>query len=726
MAFKVVLLVENNTVPTDIRVWREARTAVQAGYSVTVVAPASDRHPRRHEWIDGVEIFRHPAWQAEGSALKQMLEYANAFAWEAWICVKLALRRPPRIVHAANPPDYLFLIAWILRTRGVKFIFDHHDLSPELYLAKFGPDRRNDPIHRLLRWMERRSCRAADAVISSNRSYREHVIAKHGIAPEKVFVVRNDPEPDDTCSTSRRQDSNGLVRLIYVGAISRQDGVDILMRAIHCLVTDLRCPGVRCAVVGDGDDLDRVKRLCSELGLDAHCEFTGYVHERERVREMLDMADICLEAAPCSEVNARSTFIKVMEYMAAGRPIVAFDLEETRFSAQGAAILVPDGDVRAFAAAIRTLVEDPHMREELGARGLERICKELNWSSSAKELLRAYEYVLRAPTPGGVGRGRWAEHERVPRQIPEGKTRAVGSGRKARSYVIVSTVKDEERFVEETLRCVAKQTVLPARWIIVDDRSIDRTRELVQRFIGAYQWIELIGTDADAVASGSPIMHAFYLGLRRTAGLQFDYLVKLDCDLMLPADYFERLLEEFERDPALGIASGIYLEEAGGEWRAIAMPQYHAAGASKMVRRECFEDFGGFVRERGWDTVDEVRAQCQGWRTRHFCHLRFRHLKPEGSRAGSLRTCVMHGEVHYLSGGGPLFLALKAAHRMIAGSPVLLGGCAVLLGYLRLLFARRTMLVSVAEARYYRQVLNHRMREWIAERFRKLHALRVR
>jgi poly-beta-1,6-N-acetyl-D-glucosamine synthase len=298
---------------------------------------------------------------------------------------------------------------------------------------------------------------------------------------------------------------------------------------------------------------------------------------------------------------------------------------------------------------------------------------------------------------------------------------------RGRRYVIISPMKDEERFVEQTLSSVAAQSVRPARWIIVDDQSTDGTREVVRRFIAAYPWIELLEErEAWPSGSGSPIMHAFYRGLQRVAGSEFDYIVKLDCDITLPPRYFETLFAEFESDPELGIASGIYLEEAAGDWKAVRMPDYHAAGASKVVRWACFEDFGGFVRERGWDTVDEVQAQCRGWRTGHFSHVAFRHLKPEGSRAGRWRTCLMHGEVYYLSGGGPFFLALKIAHRMITGAPVVLGGCALLLGYLRPLLTGREMLVSATEARHYRRVLNHRVRESITRGMRSLHRAKVR
>lgn len=277
-------------------------------------------------------------------------------------------------------------------------------------------------------------------------------------------------------------------------------------------------------------------------------------------------------------------------------------------------------------------------------------------------------------------------------------------------YLIVSPVKDEERHVERTLRSVTSQTVTPVRWIIVDDASDDGTADIVRRYASEYPFIQLVSRiRTGARQPGSAVMHAFYHGLQHAEGVAYDYIVKLDCDVELPHDYFEILLGYFQREPRLGIASGVYLEEGAGGWKAVPMPAYHAAGASKVMRATCFEEIGGFVRERGWDTVDEVRAQVRGWMTRHYPEIEFRHLKPEGAGIGSVRTNLMHGDVYYLTGGGPLFLALKVVHRMFAGSPPMIGGLAMLWGYLRCLASGRDRLVSPKEARYYRRLLNARI-----------------
>lgn len=280
----------------------------------------------------------------------------------------------------------------------------------------------------------------------------------------------------------------------------------------------------------------------------------------------------------------------------------------------------------------------------------------------------------------------------------------------ANRYLVVSPVKDEARHVERTLRSMIEQTLRPVLWVIVDDGSTDGTAEILRRHAQAHDWIRIVTREPGrARLPGSAVMHAFYHGLERAGDVDHDFVVKLDCDLELPRDYFENVLRRFELDPRLGIASGVYLEEGPAGWTPVPMPAYHAAGASKVMRRRCFADIGGFVRERGWDTVDEVRAQVKGWSTTHFADIRFQHLKPEGSGIGSMRTHVMHGDVYYLTGGGPLFLLLKAAHRMVTGTPKVVGGLAMLYGYLRCLVGGRERLVDAAEARHYRRLLNRRI-----------------
>jgi biofilm PGA synthesis N-glycosyltransferase PgaC len=284
------------------------------------------------------------------------------------------------------------------------------------------------------------------------------------------------------------------------------------------------------------------------------------------------------------------------------------------------------------------------------------------------------------------------------------------------SYLIISAVKDEEQYIETTLESVLLQTVRPARWIIVDDGSGDRTAEIVERYSRNQDWISLIRLPRrDARLTGTAEIIAFNAGLTRAQGQAYDFVVKLDCDLLLPSGYFEQILGRFKQDPRLGIASGVYIEERNGVSKAVPMPEYHAAGASKVIRRRCFEEIGGFVTSRGWDTVDEIRAQTLGWRTRHFADITFDHLRPEGSSLGPLYTNYLHGEVYYLTGGSWSFFLFKTLHRIVVGKPPLIGGLTLLGGFLKPWVMRRDRLVNSAECKWYRQAQQQRVWRRIKE-----------
>jgi glycosyltransferase involved in cell wall biosynthesis len=282
--------------------------------------------------------------------------------------------------------------------------------------------------------------------------------------------------------------------------------------------------------------------------------------------------------------------------------------------------------------------------------------------------------------------------------------------RSACKYVIVSPIKDEEKYIETTIQSVLRQTVLPLRWIIVDDGSTDGTRRIVDHYAEKQPWITVLPLGSGSVRqTGLAEIRAFIAGFELVRETEFDFVVKLDGDLDLPPDYFERLIGKFQDDDTLGIASGVFLEQPRNRWISVPMPEYHAAGASKMVRSRCFQDIGGFVSNIGWDTIDEIRAQTRGWKTAHFKELRFYHLKPEGSGLGYIRTNSIHGEIYYLTGGGKLFFALKVLHRMIFGRAFLLGGLAMLGGFLKASASKRPRLVSDREAKFYRELLNARI-----------------
>jgi poly-beta-1,6-N-acetyl-D-glucosamine synthase len=284
------------------------------------------------------------------------------------------------------------------------------------------------------------------------------------------------------------------------------------------------------------------------------------------------------------------------------------------------------------------------------------------------------------------------------------------------AYVVVTPVRDEARFIGDMVDSVLRQSHLPLLWVIVDDGSSDGTLQIVQERTRGLDWVTVLCTGSSKRQLGSAEVLAFQRGLATIdAATPYDYIVKLDGDLRLPSDYFEHLLRAMQARPRWGIASGVYSEQQGVDaegadtWQVVSMPSYHAAGASKVVRRPCFEEMGGFVARKGWDTVDEVRAGLRGWHTGHVPDLVFQHLKPEGQAMGPLQTHRFHGEIYYQTGGGWLFLWVKVAHRMWAGRPWLLGGLAMLWGFVMPTVLRRERLVTAEEARFYRDLLNQRL-----------------
>jgi poly-beta-1,6-N-acetyl-D-glucosamine synthase len=278
-------------------------------------------------------------------------------------------------------------------------------------------------------------------------------------------------------------------------------------------------------------------------------------------------------------------------------------------------------------------------------------------------------------------------------------------------YVVVSPAKDESQYIESTLKSVVAQTILPVRWIIVDDGSSDNTAEIVRRYSQQHRWIQLLQLPRRNVRNPGPAgVYAFVAALEALGQVEYDFLVKLDSDLELPLNYFEIALKRFEDDPRLGIASGTYLENWDETWEPIVMPEYHAAGASKIMRRKCFEDFGGFAPTLGWDTIDEIRAQMKGWKTCHFQDIQFKHLRHEGEGTGILKTCKDNGEIYYLLGGGFGFFLLKILHRSLSWKkPYALKSMAMLSGYLHPLLKGIPRIVTKEEAFHYRTLLNSRI-----------------
>ena len=391
---RILILVENLSVPFDRRVWQESQALAGAGFQVTVICPTgSDRDRERDVVIDGVRILRYPLRAATGGPLGYLREYAVAL----WHTLRLAIkvRRDGRIdfVQACNPPDLLFVVALVLRPGGTRFIFDHHDLVPEMFLSRF--PGRGRILFQLTRFAERLTFAAAHAAISTNESYRRIAIERGKLSGDRVVVVRNGP--DLSRFTPREPDISlrrGKPYLIaYLGVMGRQDRVDYALRALQLLRDEIGRDDIHCIFMGAGDAFDEMVALSEQLGLADIVDFAGWVGD-EFIQRCLSTADVCVAPDPLNAYNNSSTMIKVAEYMAIGRPIVAFDLHETRVTAGDAAIYVPGNDERAFAKAIHDLLQDPERRRQMGESGRRRVENELSWAVSRKRLVEFYEHLV--------------------------------------------------------------------------------------------------------------------------------------------------------------------------------------------------------------------------------------------------------------------------------------------------------------------------------------------
>jgi glycosyltransferase involved in cell wall biosynthesis len=379
--------------PFDRRVWMELNALQAAGYEVSAICPMGEGGTAAHEVLGGIHVWRYPPPPPTQGFLSYVWEFAYCWLQTAWLTFRVFTHRGFDVLHSANPPDTFWAIALVFKAAGVKFVFDHHDLCPELYLSRFGERRAGSLPHRLLQWLERMQFACADLVISTNESYRQVALARGGKRPDQVRVVRSGPS-HERFATVRSPDPSlkcGRPFLVaYLGVMAPQDGVDHLLRAADVLVRERGRSDVGFTLIGAGDSYDELRALSSSLGLDAVCRFTGRVPDAD-VERVLATADVCVSPDPLNPLNDVSTMNKVLEYMACAKPVVCFDLREHRASAADGALYAEPNRDDDLATQIERLLDDPGLREALGAYNRRRFLDTLAWEHNAGELLRAYE-----------------------------------------------------------------------------------------------------------------------------------------------------------------------------------------------------------------------------------------------------------------------------------------------------------------------------------------------
>lgn len=387
---RILIIVENLPVPFDTRVWQEATTLAQNGYTVSVICPKGKGYSAEYEVLDGVHIYRHDLPTEGNGAFGYLREYLSAL-WHQWRLAKKVWReRGFHVIHGCNPPDNIWMVARMFRRRGVDYVFDHHDICPELYEAKFG--KAKGLLYKSQLWLEKSTYRHCKFAFVTNESYRKIAIERDGMKPENVSVLRSGPRLERLV----RAPGNPAIKrgrkymIGYLGVIGQQEGLGYLLKAAQIIRNDHRRDDIFWGIVGGGPHLDALRNQCSEMGLDDIVEFTGRVSDKVML-EYLNTADICVNSDEYNTMNDKSTMNKVLEYMALGKPIVQFDLTEGRYSAAAASLYACPNDANDLANKIIQLLDDAPLRQRMSEIGRERIETNLSWNHTSKALLEAYD-----------------------------------------------------------------------------------------------------------------------------------------------------------------------------------------------------------------------------------------------------------------------------------------------------------------------------------------------
>jgi len=385
--------VENLPVPLDRRVWQEATSLKKKGYQISIICPKGKDYEKRYEVIDGIHIYRHFLPLEVKASLGYCFEYLTALFWEFFLSLKVYFRHDFNVIHACNPPDLICLVGLFFKVFfGKKFVFDHHDINPELYLAK---GKRKDLFYILLVFFEKLTYRLADISIAPNVSYKKIAVERGKMDSEKVFIVRSAPKLEKFKSIlpNNSLKNNKKYLIGYVGVMGKQDGVDYLLRSIQYIVHTKRRKDIGFVLIGRGSEWESLKEYCSNLKLEDFVNFTGRLLDEDMI-EYLATCDVCVNPDTVNEFNSKSTMNKILEYMSLDKPIVQFDMIEGRYSAREASLYAKANDEVDFAEKILELLSDAKKRKKMGIYGRKRIEEKLQWKFSEQELFKAYKKLF--------------------------------------------------------------------------------------------------------------------------------------------------------------------------------------------------------------------------------------------------------------------------------------------------------------------------------------------
>jgi glycosyltransferase involved in cell wall biosynthesis len=385
----ILMVVENLPVPFDRRVWQEANTLKEHGAYVSIICPKMKGYNKSFEQINGIDIYRHHLSEGNGP-LGYLFEYSTALFWEFFLSLKIFFKRRFHVIHGCNPPDLIFLVALFYKIFGVKYVFDHHDINPELYIAKY---KKKGLFYQFLLLIEKLTFATANYSLATNDSYRQIAISRGRMPEHKVEVIRSGPKLDrlkiNGGNNSYKKGKNYLIG--YVGVIGAQEGLDLLLESVKHIVT-IR-DDVQFAIVGGGTELQTIKELTNQMGLAEYVDYYGRVDD-EKMVSILNTADVCVNPDRPTEMNNLSTMNKIMEYMALKKPIVQYDLKEGKISAQKASLYAENTSPKNFGDKIIWLLDNPSISDEMGEFGYRRVLNELSWEFESKKLVEFYKIIL--------------------------------------------------------------------------------------------------------------------------------------------------------------------------------------------------------------------------------------------------------------------------------------------------------------------------------------------
>lgn len=389
----VVIIIQNLPLRLDRRVRNECRALVAAGYAVSVICPKEDPAEADRHTLDGTDVFSYSAPEGADGPVSFAYEFAYCWLQAARLTRLINQERRIDVLQACNPPDTYWLLGALWKFRGRAYVFDQHDLCPEVYEARFG---KRGPLHRGLLWLEQQTYRVADRVISPNPEYRQIALERGQVPADRTAVVMSTPDPALMRRTQDHPELRGGLRhlVCYVGIMGPQDGVDHLLAAVDSYVHELGRRDTRFALLGFGDSLAELREECTRRGLDPWVTFTGRV-DHEELGRWLSSADVGITPDPPCEFNQRSTMNKTLEYMAHEVPVVATNLRETRRCAAEAAVYVTGEDPDELAVAISDLLDDPEGRHRMEQIGRDRIEHVLAWQVQADTYVGVFDDLLR-------------------------------------------------------------------------------------------------------------------------------------------------------------------------------------------------------------------------------------------------------------------------------------------------------------------------------------------